>query len=312
MSGARTAALRRELLVRYLDVWLPRALNRSRRLTVALGYAGVDRDVADASLAALAEFADRFAGRRVTVVVLAPDPGLAERLATAQRRLGLPADVAVHPIAAGPDVLPAALRAAGAAGAPLLAYLDLTDAPVSLDPLLAAVAAGRPAEALLVLGGAAADAAPTAAAGRAGFTLCTEVELVPDDATAAERLVFATSHGRNLDAFKDELWALDEYAGVRYRDPRDPEGHLLDITLNPHPGPLRRELLARLDEGPATVTELRQFAASQTVYRAADVTRVLGALLAAGSVSRAPEGGRLGGDVVISREVTSPGGRRPA
>ncbi|MFP5369455.1 MAG: hypothetical protein ACLGI3_01710, partial [Actinomycetes bacterium] len=107
--------------------------------------------------------------------------------------------------------------------------------------------------------------------------------------------------GKGLEAFKNALWAVDEYAGVRYRDPRDPEGHLLDISLSPHPGPLRRELLAHLrSAGARTVTELRQFTLTQTVYRASDTVRVLNALLSAGTVTRTPDRGRLGGDVVIA------------
>jgi hypothetical protein len=39
---------------------------------------------------------------------------------------------------------------------------------------------------------------------------------------------------------------------------------------------------------------------TETVYRAADATRVVQGLLAAGSVTRQPEHGRLGGDVVIT------------
>ena len=97
------------------------------------------------------------------------------------------------------------------------------------------------------------------------------------------------------------MWAVDEYAGVRYRDPRDPEGHLIDISLRPHPGPLRRELLAHLASvGEASVTDLRQFTVSETVYRAADTNQVVATLLKAGQVTRAPEGGRLTGDVVIA------------
>ena len=64
---------------------------------------------------------------------------------------------------------------------------------------------------------------------------------------------------------------------------------------------MRRELLAHLAEaGAETVSGLRTFALTETVYRAADATRVLQTLLAAGSVTRRPEHGRLGGDVVIA------------
>ena len=68
----------------------------------------------------------------------------------------------------------------------------------------------------------------------------------------------------------------------------------------------RDELLAELARsGPRTVTELRRFAATSTVYRAADANRALASLLAAGAVTRDPEHGRLGGAVVVS---AAPGG----
>jgi len=134
----------------------------------------------------------------------------------------------------------------------------------------------------------------------AGFPLAAAVELVASSG-AGELMVFATGLVKSLEAFKETLWAVDEFAGVRYRDPGDPERHLIDISLNPHPGPLRRELLHRLGTaGPATVTELRTFALTETVYRAADANRVLQILLTGGAVQRDPQHGRLGGDVVIS------------
>jgi hypothetical protein len=48
------------------------------------------------------------------------------------------------------------------------------------------------------------------------------------------------------------------------------------------------------------VTELRTFALTSTVYRAADATRVLHTMIESGAVTRQPPAGRLGGDVVIS------------
>ncbi|MFI2650237.1 hypothetical protein [Micromonospora fulviviridis] len=289
-----TDAVLRELLVRQLDHWLPAALHRSRRATLALAYAGSDVGGAEAALRVVAEFADRLRGRRLTVLVLA-DGGaeLPARLGAAEA--ALPADVAVHVVPGRPDRLPVALKAAGAAGAPLFTVVDGGEP----DPaLLAAAASGRPAEVLLVTApGRSLRPALTAA----GFPLVTEVELVPADGGPARLLGYATASDRGLETVKDALWAVDEYAGVRYRDPADPAGRLLDISLDPEPGPLRRELLAELARsGPRTVTELRRFAATSTVYRAADANRALASLLAAGAVTRDPGHGRLGGDVVIS------------
>lgn len=302
MSDAQIGAVRRELLVRYLDTWAPAALHRSRRATFAQCYAGDDGGVPEAALRVFAEFADLMRGRRLAIPVVTARTGeLARRLDAVQRELRTPPELSVHVIAGDVDRLPVVLAAAGATGAPVLAYLDATDGPAPADGTLEAVAGGRPAELLLALGPAARAGLDHRAALRAaGFTLAADVELVGDD-EAVELVVFATSSGKSLEAFKDAMWAVDEYAGVRYRDPRDPQGHLLDISLRPHPGPLRRELLAHLaSAGRCSVTELRQFTVGQTVYRAADTTRVLTALLAAGVVARHPGHGRLAGDVVIS------------
>ena len=289
-----TDAVLRELLVRQLDHWLPGALHRSRRATLALAYAGTDVDAADDALRVVAEFADRLRGRRLTVLVLA------EGSADLPARLGpveatLPADVAVHVVPGHPDRLPVALKAAGAAGAPLLTVVDGGE---PTPAVLAAAATGRPAELLLVTD---AGRSLRPALTDAGFPLVTEVELVPADDSPARLLAFGTGSDRNLEAVKDALWAVDEYAGVRSRDPADPAGRLLNISLDPEPGPLRRELLAELARsGPRTVTELRRFTVTSTVYRAADANRALTSLLGAGTVTREPEHGRLGGDVVIS------------
>lgn len=278
----------RELLVRYLDAWAPAALHGARGATFAHGWTGpADADAAEAALRVFAEFADRLRGRRLAVVLVGPSAGeVAGRLDAVQAELGTPPELSVHPVDGElDDRLPMALKAAGAGGAPLLAYL-MDAGPAAI----AAAGAGKPAEVLLVSGTADRPDPP--------FPLTAQVELV--DGANVRLVTFATSMGKSLESFKNALWAVDEYAGVRYRDPHDPEGHLLDISLNPHPGPLRRELLAQLAAaGECSVTDLRRFTLTDTVYRAADTVRVLTALLAAGAVTRSPERGRLSGDVVI-------------
>jgi hypothetical protein len=285
----------RELLVRYLDTWTPAALHAGRRATFALAWTGpADRDVAEAVLRVFAEFNDRLRGRRLAMVLVAPDAAeLAGTLDALLTELACPAGLSVHTVAGdGDQLLPAALTAASAAGAPLLAHLTTAD-----PGALGAVGKGRPAEILLVTpaGGWAGRRAELA---RAGFPLTAGVDLVDGDDNRL--LAFATSSAKSLEAFKDCLWAVDEYAGVRYRDPGDPDGHLLDISLSPHPGPLRRELLAHLAEaGECSVTDLRRFTLTETVYRASDTIRALTVLLTAGTVTRQPEHGRLSGDVLI-------------
>ncbi|HEX8630361.1 MAG TPA: hypothetical protein VF755_19550 [Catenuloplanes sp.] len=330
MSGpaAATAAVKRELLVRHLEAWAPAALHRARRATYLHAFADADGGaVAEDALRVLAELTDLMRGRSLSMVVLAADAGaVSGRLGAVQAALSLPAELSVHVVQGHPDDrLAVALKASGARGAPLLAYLDAAAGDPPTVATLAAVSAGRPAELLLSLDPAALGGGPRGGAvdtgavlgyrgelRDAGFPLVTMVEVVPGAAAAAtELLVFGTSSGKSLEGFKDALWSVDEYAGAGYRDPADPNRHLLDISLNPHPGPLRRELLARVAQvGAATVTELRGFTLTDTVFRASDATRVLTALVAAGALTRDPEHGRLGGDVVI-RPGTEPPEERP-
>lgn len=292
MSADSVADVKREILVRHLEAWAPAALHRARRAVYAHGYADTTRPLAEAALGVFTDQSDLVRGRELTVVTVGGELGAGAGAA----------GLAVHSVP-GPTgaTWAAALKAAGAVRVPVLGFLDATAASEPPGaPLLAALAAGKPAEALIVLPGSAPVPQTRTALREAGFPLVAAVELAASD-DPGEVLLYATTLGRSLEAFKDLLWAVDEYAGVRYRDPGDPERHLIDISLSPHPGPLRRELLAHLGEvGEATVADLRTFALTETVYRAADVTRVLHTLLDAGTVTRRPEHGRLGGDVVIS------------
>jgi len=293
------ATVKRELLVRHLEAWAPAALHRGRRVIYAHGYADDDGGAsAEAALRVLCDQSDLVRGRELTMVAVGEDlSAIADRLAAVQREAGVAAGPAVHTVSGGTGSrLGVALQAAGAQRVPLLGYLDAASA--SEPPAAATVAAltaGKPAELLLVLApGEPADAY------RARWPLFTQVELATGD-EPGQLLAFGTTAGKSLEGFKEALWAVDEFAGVRYRDPADPDRHLIDISLRPHPGPLRRELLAHLERvGSATVTELRTFALTETVYRAADATRVLQTLVESGAVTRRPPHGRLGGDVLIS------------
>ncbi|MEV6810704.1 hypothetical protein [Micromonospora sp. NPDC051296] len=278
-----TDAVGHQLFVRHLRSWLPAALRRARRATVALGYDGSDPRPAEEALRVAGEHAVRLRGCRITVLVLADGTAdLPTRLGAVEA--GLPPEVAVHLMPGPPSRLPVALRAAGAAGAPVLSYLDAAD---TVDPVaLFAAAAGRHAEAL-VLAGAGTPLRPALA--DAGFPLCTEVEL----ADAGRRIGFGTGSDRSLEAMKDNLWA----AGLRYLDPH---GVPLSPAPEMDPEPLGRALLAELAHGPSTVTELRRYAVTATAYRAVDASRALTALLDEGLVTRDPEHGRLGGDVLVT------------
>jgi hypothetical protein len=294
------ADLKREVLVRHLEAWAPAALHK-RRATYVHGYADADDgELAEAALGVFAEQGDLARGRELTMIAVG------EKLDAVRSRLDAAgpggAGLSVHLISGRTaETLGVAVKAAGGVRVPLLAFLDAATASEPPGPeAIAAIAAGKPAELLLTLPPAtAAEVEDRRAALRdAGFPLAAAVDLVDD--AGAQLMIFATTLGKSLEAFKETLWAVDEFAGVRYRDPGDPDGHLIDVSLNPHPGPLRREMLRHLATGPATVSELRTFALTETVYRAADANRVVQSLLTAGAVRREPEHGRLGGDVLIS------------
>ena len=285
------ATIIRELLVRYLEVWAPAALHSSRRVTYLAGYAGSrvsGAGYAAAVLGVFADFADLLVGRQLSVILVAGEAAPATRLPT------LPDQVRVRVVAE--DAVVATLSGTDVAGAPLFAFLDAAAAahPPPDPATVTAIAGARASELLLTLDSARVDAADhRQALTRSGFRFVTGVELV-DEAGRGVLLLFGTGSAKSLETFKDELWAVDEYAGIRYRDPGDPAHELLDISLTPHLGPLRRALLDRVASvGECTVAQLREYSLTETVYRAADATRVLGTLVTGGLLVRYPEKGRL-------------------
>ncbi|TNH23150.1 hypothetical protein FHG89_27580 [Micromonospora orduensis] len=291
MPTDRTTDFLRELLVRQLTTWLPTALQRSRRATVAL--AGVDEGGAEAALRVVAGHAAQVRGRQVTVLVLADSAAdLPARLGPIEA--GLPAEVTVHLLPGAPDRLPVAVKAAGAAGSPLFTFVAVPGA-VSAD-VLAAAANGRTGEVLLHAGSSARDALVAA-----GFPLVAEVAPVLPNDEAAGVIAFGSRSDRSLEAVRDALWAVGADLDVRYRDPADPTGATVDVAGDPDLAPLTRELLVELRRGgPRQVTEVRRHTLTATVYRSGDANRALEDLLAAGDVRRERETGRLAGDEVIT------------
>ncbi|MEV4628063.1 hypothetical protein AB0J90_17445 [Micromonospora sp. NPDC049523] len=294
----------RELLVRQVAEWAPVALQRGRRATLVYAYTGADTGSVESVLRVFTGLPDALRGRRLAAVVLAASPG---DLGLGVDQSGLPAEVSVYAVPGGLDRLAVVLKAAGAAGAPVLAVLDASHGPAPSPATLAALAAGRPAELLLVLGAdARAGSEHRATVPEAGFDLVTEVELVGGPEHEPRLVVFATSSGKRLEAFKDGIWTVGHGIGVRYDDPYDP-GPPVAVTPDPSVDPLGSRLLTRLTtSGPGTVGELRLFTMTRSIYRAEDANRALLGLLAAGLVSRAPSSGRLGGDVLVEAVVPVP------
>lgn len=277
-------AVKQELLVRYLDVWTPTVLRSQRRATYLECGGGGSAVVA---LRVFGEFADRLDGHRLDVVVLGAP---AEPVTEVLRELGEPPGLSLRSL----DVS-VALTVTG----PVLAHLDLMGEHPLDEPaawrLIASVARGKAAEVLLVMPPVAPERVSDyrARMSDAGLGYAVHVELA-DDEGRAQLLLFATSIKKHLATFKDALWAADEYAGIRYRDPRDVERTLVDIALNPQLHPLRRALLDELARrGRCTVAELQCHALTETLYRPADAIRVLTSAATSDAIVREPEKGRL-------------------
>ncbi|GEM_PF-3481997 len=294
------AAVKHELLVRYLDAWTPAALHRHKRVTYVEAFADREDTAYASAVAALrvfGEFADLLERHTLTMVLGGTRSGrldaLRRRLIEVAAEYESPAGLVIR---AGIGAPVAALREAHALGSPIFGWFDASG-PVATD-VLSTVAGNKASEVLLAL--------PAGAGGqalgvlrKAGLPLTAQVEIV-NAAGVAELLVFATSSEKALEKFKDELWALDEYAGIRLRDPVDEEHTLLDISVQPHLGPLRRALAARVvHTGGSTMAELRVWAVHETVFRAADATKAVQTLVTSGAVSRDPVGGRLSPDTLI-------------
>ena len=261
----------RELLVRYLDLWTPTALRSAHGATFAMLWDGpADAELAAAAVGVFGEFTDRMRGKRLTVLLIADELGPLGALPAVN-------EFDVHAVRT-----PDAAAAFKAAGSPALVYQDRPEIEKLAPEMIV-------------------KTVPTdwsAQRRRLGSPLTTGVDLVNTEDIV--RIAFATKSAKSLEAFKDELWAVDEFAGVKLRDPRDPDGHLMDISLRPDPAALKGELLARLKERPATVTELKHYALTDTIYRAADAIRAIQALLKSAAVTRTPESGKLGGDVILA------------
>lgn len=278
-------AVSREVLVRYLDAWTPSVLRSHRRAT----YVEAGRDDA-AALRVFGEFADRLAGHDLDVVLLR----------TGATSTDTPPGLSVRTVDDPEDL---------AVTGPVLAHLDATDGGVLDEPtawrVVASLLPGKGREVLLALPPATADQvrAHRARLRDAGLPFAVTVELADDDGNT-RLLLFATGSDKHLTTFKNELWAADEFAGIRYRDPRDAEHALVDISLTPQLLPLRRVLLAELARrGTCTVADLQRHTLHETIYRPADTIGVLTTAASAGAIAREPAKGRLSPKTVV-RPVT--------
>jgi hypothetical protein len=278
--------VKREVLVRYLDAWTPLVLRQQRRATFV--EAGV-RDFVTDAFRVFGESVDRLDGHQLEMVIVrAADAAVPEWGEQ-------PAGLAVRSVADPEDV---------AVDGPVLAHLDVVQgvlAEADAWRLVTSLGRGKSREVLLTVPAAGQAQDYCARFASAGLARTVTVELVAEDGLA-QLMVFATGDDKRLALFKNELWAADEFAGIRYRDPRDAEHALVDISLTPQLLPLRRSLLVELARrGRCTVAELQRHTLLETIYRPADAVGALTSAASAGVVTREPEKGRLTPRTIIGR-----------
>jgi three-Cys-motif partner protein len=135
----------------------------------------------------------------------------------------------------------------------------------------------------------------------AGFARTLTVEMI-DDSGEQLYLIFGTNQPRGVAAMKDAIWGVDPACGVRYRDPSDPARRELAIGPRPDVGPLREAVLAYVGNGDkgATVNELRNHIANDTIYKDSQVLGVVRRLIAERQLENRTAG-RLAGHSFIGR-----------
>ncbi|MGK5554684.1 three-Cys-motif partner protein TcmP [Actinomadura kijaniata] len=127
---------------------------------------------------------------------------------------------------------------------------------------------------------------------KAGFRYVVSFEMF-DETGADLHLVFGTSSRTGLEKMKDAMWKIDPVRGVHFRDPRDPGQMTLDFVPDPELGPLRHFLHTALGRGSRTVSQLKELALLETVYRPPHVTKALRHMLDHQLIAKHPTHGQL-------------------
>jgi three-Cys-motif partner protein len=126
----------------------------------------------------------------------------------------------------------------------------------------------------------------------AGLKYLLDFELI-DKRGNSMYLVFATNHPRGVEKMKDSLWEVDPVFGVGFRDPRDEQQETLFELTDPHLAPLTRLLHKRIDDASSAgvrVSELREFALYETVFRPQHVIKALEPLRRTGEIQSSTPG----------------------
>jgi three-Cys-motif partner protein len=105
-----------------------------------------------------------------------------------------------------------------------------------------------------------------------GFCHCLTFELV-DEGGHPLFLVYGTTSLQGVRKMKDAMWRVDRLSGSRFRDPRDPNQLQFDVDqTNPNLTVLRHQILERLEQGPTTLANLKNFVLRETVFKESHTT----------------------------------------
>lgn len=109
----------------------------------------------------------------------------------------------------------------------------------------------------------------------AGFDHSLAFELL-DDRGHQLALVHATSGIRGVERMKDAMWKTDPVHGIRFRDPRDTQQLTFTIEDQPNLKPLQDRLVEHFsNRSQHKITDLRDWATTETTYRATHLNQVL-------------------------------------
>lgn len=120
----------------------------------------------------------------------------------------------------------------------------------------------------------------------AGFEYTLSFEMV-DEGGNGLFLVFGTHKLLGVEKMKDAMWSIDRVRGQRFRDPRDLNQQTFEaIDSDPDLSLLRQQVLERLDGGPQSLENLKDFALRETMFKKAHVEPTVTWLQEHGKVER--------------------------
>ncbi len=120
----------------------------------------------------------------------------------------------------------------------------------------------------------------------AGFEFTLSFEMV-DEGGNGLFLVFGTHKLIGVEKMKDAMWSIDKVSGQRFRDPRDLNQQTFEaIDSDPDLSLLVQQVLERVERGPQSLEDLKEFALRETMFKKAHADPAVRKLESLGKVER--------------------------